>query len=252
MNYYHKGLVLASLGYCLLLTPAAFAQTGTTPAFDSPEKAAKHKADFDKKVKEKKLLRNPDWYYRYKVDVTKEQELQQAGVELTAVDARAGSGTPKENLLYTDVVVRGNVISKKYDDRKDVYYHSLYEIKVEEVLHGKVKTSTIVVRLRSGKSGDGFLTSSEEPTLFLGEQVMLYLNDIDAGELAAAKAKGEWSYVNNAGKDDFNLVEKYYVKADYVFDSDDKRVEKMSKVKDDIKKVSIILDKGNFNKKSFE
>jgi hypothetical protein len=252
MNHFFKGLMLASLAYsCLLSTPVQ-AQSNKSGSFPSAEKAAQHKDSFVRKVKEKKLVRDPNWYYRYKVDVTKDKELRNEGVDLAAMDTRAGSGSHKENLVYTAVVVQGSVIGKKYDDRKEVYFHSSYDIKVDEVVAGRVTSSVITVRLRSGKVGESFVNSSEEPTLYLGEQVLLYLNPIDADELATAKAAGQWNYVNNAAPSDFSLVEKYYVKADYVFDSDDKRIEKTAKVKSDIKRVSSLLDKEGFDKKAFE
>lgn len=184
MTYALNGLVLACFS-CGLLTAPAWAQTGENLAL-----IAKHKAAFVRQVKARQLLRDPDWYYRYQVDVTKEQQLRKAGLDLAVLDKRAGAGTYQENLLYTTTVVRGSVISQQYDERPEVYFHSRYEVKIAEVLAGHVPSTVLVVRLRGGKVGNAELHTSHEPTLEPGEQVLLYLNPIDAEELASAKAQG--------------------------------------------------------------
>jgi len=197
------------------------------------------------------LLRDPDWYYRYKVDVTKAKALYKEGVDLAILDKRVGLGTYRENLLYTATVVRGSVIGQRFDERKQVYYHSLYEIKVDEVLAGQVTSTVLTVCLRSGKVDGAVLRARDEPTLSIGEQVVLYLNPIDSVELAEAKAQGLWDYENNAKTDDFNLVEKYTVKEGYVFDADG-RVDRTGTVSTNIRRIAAVLDKANFNQKSFD
>jgi hypothetical protein len=236
---------------CLLLgTLKAQAQSSEKLAA-SPEQAASHKAAFARKVKALQLVRDPAWYYRYKVDVTKAKALYKEGIDLAVLDKRVGPGTYRENLLYTATVVRGSVISHRSDERKEVYYHSMYDIKVDEVLAGQVASTVLTVCLRSGKVGDAVLRSRNEPTLSVGEQVMLYLNPIDLAELAEAKAQGLWNYENNVQVSDFNLVEKYSVRKGYIFDADG-RVDRAGTVSANIRRIAGVLDKANFNQKSFE
>lgn len=242
-----KKLVTALVSYCWLLTVPVWAQNSENSAL-----AAQHKAAFARQVKARQLLRDPDWYYRYQVDVTKETQLRKAGLDLTVLDKRAGSGTYKENLLYATTVVRGSVISQQYDERKEVYFHTLCEVKVDEVLAGHVTTAVLTVRLRSGKVEDVFLRSSHEPTLQPGEQVLLYLNPVDAEELATAKAQGLWNFTNNAGPSDFSLVDKYPIKAGYVFDAENNRLAKVGAVRAAITRLAAVLDRDNFAQKTFE
>ncbi len=244
-----KYLIFSSL---LLVAGPALAQRTSNAAFASPAAAAVHKAAFARKVKAMQLLREPDWYYRYQVDVTKDKALRKEGISLAKLDKQAGSGTYKENLLYTATVVRGKVIGKKDDARKEVYYHSLYDVQVDEVLAGHVTSTVLTVCLRSGKVGEVLVRSSAEPALGVGEQVVLYLNPVDFEELAAAKAQGLWNYENNATPGGFNLVEKYSVKADYVFDTEGNRVASAATVSADIRRIASVLDKANFSRKSFD
>jgi hypothetical protein len=242
-----KTCVLAGL----LLGPLTAQAQSSEKLVASLEQVASHKAAFARKVKALQLVRDPAWYYRYKVDVTKAQALYKEGVDLAVLDKRMGPGTYRENLLYTATVVRGSVISQRSDERKEVYYHSMYDIKVAEVLAGQVTSTVLTVCLRSGKVGDAVLRSRQEPTLSVGEQVVLYLNPVDLAELAEAKAQGLWNYENNAQASDFNLVEKYFVKEGYVFDADG-RVDRTGTVSTNIRRITALLDKANFNQKSFE
>jgi len=246
-----KGLTVA-LASILLLSASAWAQSAAVPAFASPEKAAAHKAAFERKVKAMHLLRSPDWYYRWRINVTKERTLYKEGIDLPALDMRAGSGTYRENLLYTDAVIKGTVISKKSDERKEVYYHSLYEIKVDEVLAGQTVPIVITVCLRTGKAGDLSLRMRDEPALNVGEQVLLYLNPVDFAELAAAKAEGSWNYENNAQPGSFNLVEKYLIKDAYVFEADNSRIDRTTTVSTNIRRITALLDKTHFYQQSFD
>lgn len=246
MAYALNGLVLACLGGWLANAPA-WAQNAENSAL-----VAQHKAAFVRQVKARQLLRDPDWYYRYQVDVTKEQQLRKAGLDLAVLDKRAGPGTYQENLLYTTTVVRGSVISQQYDERPEVYFHSLYEVKVAEVLAGHVTSTVLTVRLRGGRVGDAVLHTSHEPTLQPGEQVLLYLNPIDTEELASAKAQGFWNFTNNASPADFSLVDKYCIKAGYVFDAENNRLAKVAAVQAAITRLVGVLDRDSFAQKTFE
>ncbi|RZL07569.1 MAG: hypothetical protein EOO62_16875 [Hymenobacter sp.] len=86
----------------------------------------------------------------------------------------------------------------------------------------------------------------------MGEQVILYLNPVDACELAEARAQGLGNFTDNTRAGDFNLVEKYSVQAGYVFDSDNNRLGKTARVTADIGRLAALLDKSNFTKKSFD
>jgi hypothetical protein len=238
-----KKLLLAGL---LLAGLSANAQATNPPAQDTSRKNA-----FARRVKEQGFIRDPAWYYRYKIDVTKAKALYKEGVDLAVLDKRVGPGTYRENLLYTATVVRGSVIRQRYDERKEVYYHSMYYIKVDETLAGQVTATVLTVCLRSGKLGAVTLRSLDEPKLSVGEQVVLYLNPVDLAELAEAKAQGLWNYENNAQASDFNLVEKYSVKEGYVFDTSG-RVDRTGTVSANIRRISALLDKANFSQKSFE
>jgi len=238
-----KQLLLAGL---LLSALGVRAQATNPPAQDTSRKNA-----FVRRVKAQGLLRDPAWYYRCKIDVTKAKALYKEGVDLAVLDKRVGPGTYRENLLYAATVVRGSVSRQRYDERKEVYYHSMYDIKVDEVLAGQVKTSVLTVCLRSGKLGDVTLRSLDEPKLSVGEQVILYLNPVDLAELAEAKAQGLWNYEDNAQASDFNLVEKYSVKEGYVFNAEG-RIDRTGTVNTNIRRISALLDKANFSQKSFD
>lgn len=243
MNYLFSALLLVAV--------PAWAQQGEPPAFASPEQAALHKAAFGRKVNALHLTRDPNWYYRYQVDVTKDKALRKAGISLAALDKRAGPGTYQENLLYTATVVSGTIIGQQPDERPQVYYHARYAVKVDEVLAGQVAATVLTVCLRSGKMGEVTLHAAAEPAFDVGERVLLYLNPVDAQELAAAKAQGLWPYENNAQPGDFNLVEKYAVKDSYVFDGAS-RVDKTATVSANIRRIVAVLDKAHFYQKSFD
>ena len=149
-------------------------------------------------------------------------------------------------------MVKGRIISRQDDARRDVYYHSQYQVEVDAVLAGQVPPGVLTVCLRGGAVGDVFLTSSAEPTLALGEQVILYLNPINASELAEAKAQGLWNFTDNTKAGDFNLVEKYPVQANCVFDSNGRRIGKTASVTTNIRRVATVLDKPNFASRSFK
>jgi hypothetical protein len=246
-----NALVVACFSCCLLLAITVRAQDNAPSVGTAPEQAANHKAAFARKVKALQLVRDPAWYYRYKVDVTKADALYKEGIDLAVLDKRTGPGTYRENLLYTAVVVRGSVISQRSDERQQVYYHSKYEIKVDEVLAGQVTSTVLTVCLRSGKVGDSTLRSRDEPTLSVGEQVLLYLNPIDLAELAEAKAQGLWKYENNAQASDFNLAEKYSVRKGYVFDASG-RIDRTGTVSTNIRRIAAVLDKESFSQRSFD
>uniref|UniRef100_UPI00131D1328 hypothetical protein n=1 Tax=Acinetobacter baumannii TaxID=470 RepID=UPI00131D1328 len=102
----------------LLVAVPAWAQRGETPAFASPEQAALHRVAFGRKVNALHLVRDPNWYYRHQVDVTKDKALRKEGISLATLDKRVGPGTYQENLLYTAAVVSGTIIGQQHDARQ--------------------------------------------------------------------------------------------------------------------------------------
>lgn len=250
-NTFPKLVFLATVLCVQALSICANAQVADSSHFANSLLAKKHKELFTKAVTNAGLHKNPNYYYKYRVDVTKSQELKNLGVDLSDMDKRVGLGDYKESLVYADVVVSGVVISKEYDSNPNNYYHSTYMVRVNKVLHGKVKADIIRVKLVSGPVGSKYVNSDDEPSIFLGEQVVLYLNQINFTEILNAKANGRWNHDLNANLTDFDILAKYYVKSSYIFDSDNRKISKASEFEANVKKVSSVLDKENFYTKTF-
>ncbi|MCI1187748.1 hypothetical protein MON38_09975 [Hymenobacter sp. DH14] len=247
-------LLLALLFGCLLAARPAGAQLPARAAFASDEAMARHQAAFAAVVRKAGLRTPAATYYKYRIDVTKEDALRRAGFDLRAMDGRIridGPGSFQESSLFADVVVRGTVLSLVTDSSRGVCYHSAYRVRVAETWQGKANT-IVTVRLFSGPSGNSNVNVSESPKLQVGEDAILHLRYVDFTEDEEAKKRGLVLCANNAVPGDFGLLLASTVRGDEVLDHYGQRpLAKLTDLRRQLQRIAAILDKEHFYQKAF-
>ena len=249
-------MLLAALFGGTLCGPVARAQLSARAAFASDEAAARHKAAFVAAVRMAGLQRPAEnYYYKYRIDVTQEAALRQAGLDLREMEQRIridGPGGFKESSLFADLVVRGTVLSLVTDSSRGVCYHSRYRVRVAETWQGKA-TDTVTVQLYSGPVGDlGNVTIAEAPRIEVGEEAILHLGYVDFAEDEEAKKRGLSLCANNVAPGDFGLLLASPVRGEWVLDHYGQRpLAKLADLRRDLRRIAAILDKEHFYRKAF-
>lgn len=250
-----RSLLFVLLYGALVARPALAQPTTTRTAFASAEAAARHKAAFAAVVRKAGFKRPADgYYYKSRIDVTKEADLRRAGVDLRAMERFIridGPGSFQESSLLADVVVRGTVLSLVTDSSRGVRYHSAYRVRVAETWQGKA-AETVTVRLFSGPFGTSNVYVSESPTLRVGQEAILHLLYVDFAEDEDAKKLGLSPVINNAAPGDFGLLLASTVRGDEVLDHYGQRpVAKLADLRRNLQAIAAILDKEHFYQKAF-
>jgi len=233
---------------------AAQAQSASG-AFASAEAAARHRAGFAAAVRKAGLKRPADgYYYKYRIDVTREAALRRAGVDLRELERFIridGPGSYQESSLYADVVVRGTVLSIVTDSSRRVCYHSTFRVRVAEVWQGQ-PTDTITVRLANGPLGTGRVHFGETANLHVGEDVVLHASYVDFAQFAEVKKLGLNTCANNAAPGDFTVLLATPLRGNEVLSGDGLRpVAKLADLRRNLRHLAAILDKEHFYQKVF-
>ncbi|MDO7854015.1 hypothetical protein [Hymenobacter convexus] len=249
--------LLAFLLWVALGGPAARAQPTTArAAFASDEAAARHKAAFAVAVRKAGFKRPADgYYYKSRIDVTKEADLRRAGIDLRAMERfiRIDGAAPyEESSLFADVVVRGTVLRLVTDSSRNVCYHSRYTIRVAETWQGR-PADTVVVRLVTGPIGDGLgITYAGAPRIKVGEDAIFHLRYVDFAADEETKKLGSPFGTNNATPGDFLLMLASPVQGEGVLSSHDQRtVTPLADLRRRLRSIAAILDKEHFYQKEF-
>ena len=251
-----KRLLRALLFGCLLAARPACAQLPARAAFTSDEAAARHQAAFVAAVRMAGLRRPAEnYYYKYRIDVTKEAALRRAGLDLREMERRIridGPGGFQESSLLADLVVRGTVLSLVTDSSRGVCYHSRYRVRVAETWQGR-PADTVTVRVYSGPLGTlGNVTIAESPHIEVGEEAILHLLYVDFTEDEEAKKRGLSFCANNAAPGDFGLLLASPIRGEWVLDHYGQRpLAKLADLRRDLRRIAAILDKEHFHQKAF-
>ncbi len=243
------------LGALLAVQPAR-AQLPARAAFASDEAAARHRAAFVAAVRAAGLRRPAEnYYYKYRIDVTREAALRRVGLDLREMERNIRiDGAPgyQEASLFADLVVRGKVLSLVTDSSRRVCYHSRYRVRVAETWQGR-PADTVTVRLVTGPIGDtpGF-TFSGAPHLEVGEEAILHLSYVDFAAHEEAQKMGSYFGANNAAPGDFQVLLASPVQGEQVLSGHDQRtLNPLADLRRDLQRIAAILDKEHFYQKAF-
>ena len=247
-------LLLALLFGALLPAWPALAQRPAQAAFATAEAAVRHQAAFAAAVHKAGFKRPVDgYYYKYRIDVTKEADLRRTGIDLRAMERSIridGAAPYEESSLFADLVVRGTVLSLVTDSSRGVCYHSYYKIRVAETWQGR-PADTVAVRLVTGPVGDtpGF-TFCEAPHLAVGQEFILHLTYVDFA--AHEEARKFASCANNATSGDFMVMLASPVLGEGVLSTSGQRtITALADLRRNLQAIAAILDKEHFYQKEF-
>ena len=249
-------LLLALLCGCLLAARPARAQLPARAAFASNEAAARHRAAFAAVVRKAGFKRPAEgYYYKYRIDVTKEADLRRAGLDLRELERHIridGAAPYEESSLFADLVVRGTVLSLVTDSSRGVCYHAYYQIRVAETWQGR-PANTVAVRLVTGPIGDTpGITFSGAPHLVVGQEFILHLRYVDFTVDEETQKLGSPFGINNATLGDFLLMLASPVQGEGVLSSHDQRtVTPLADLRRNLRRIAAILDKEHFYQKEF-
>ncbi|MFN7792080.1 MAG: hypothetical protein ACK5NM_05970, partial [Cyclobacteriaceae bacterium] len=134
-----------------------------------------------------------------------------------------------------------------FDTNPEAYYHSKFLIRVDETLKGVVQKSRVAVVLVSGRlKGGSYLNVSGETSLFVGEKVILDLRPVNLELMQIERDKGTLQRQINVNGREYDLVDKYPIKANYVFDRYNRKIGMLNEVKETAKKIEAINSSENF------
>ncbi|MFM7428305.1 MAG: hypothetical protein ACKO1F_00215 [Flammeovirgaceae bacterium] len=205
------------------------------------------RAVYKKSFESMKFIGNSDYFFDRKVNLMKSAEFKTLGIDLNALAKKAGGLSFNENLLMRDLVILGTISGREYDTNPQAYYHTKYTVDIDQVIKGRLSKSRITVVSVSGALGvDSYMNVSGETSLFLGEKVILCLNNVDVKRMKTAKANGTLQKEINIEGTEFDVIDKYPLKAGYVFDVYNKKVGTLNEVKIIAKKIESINDSENF------
>lgn len=86
-----------------------------------------------------------------------------------------------------------------WNDGKDKIYTE-YTVEVQRVIKGEA-TAKLTVRLMGGRVGERELTVAGNPTIKVGERVLLFLRDYDTFHTVVGMSQGKWSVRALDGQD---------------------------------------------------
>ncbi|AXG70708.1 hypothetical protein KORDIASMS9_02954 [Kordia sp. SMS9] len=244
-------LFLCSL--VILFSTESFSQVSKEQSKLTGKQLAKHKAEYAAKVKALGMAVQPEYFYKLKIDINKVDEFKSVGVDLVELGNKAGEFTYKEYTLLSNYVVQGVVVERTYSQDKQDFFHTTYKIKVESSLKGGISDEYIYVKTESGLIGeDSYVQSSTEPSIYLGEKVLLMLNRVDVAAAEAAREKGFFDKTLNATSNDFTINGKFTLKQETFFDSHKHYIGNKDEVFSNIGQVQSINKRETFHTKKFK
>ncbi|MCL7753102.1 hypothetical protein [Polaribacter sp. Z022] len=224
----------------------------------SKKQLSEYKIDYSKKMESLNLKHSANYFFDNNINIYKYNELKSKGVDLVKVD-KSTKKNYKSALLFSNTHIKGTVIKRDYIGDKDSYFHTELSIRIDNPYYGTYlsKGKIIKLKLRSGKIGDKYLKMSNEPDLFLGENVILYLTSIDSEKFKNSlkginkvnehyKLKGNKDlneiFLKKSSKtsNSYVIYKKYTVKNNIVFDKNKKRIGNLEDVEKNIKIISKI------------
>ncbi|KGL59130.1 hypothetical protein [Polaribacter sp. Hel1_85] len=224
----------------------------------SKKQLSEYKIDYSNKMELLNLKHSADYFFDNNVNVYKYNELKSKGVDLIQVD-KSTERTYKSAILFSNTQIKGTVVKRVYLDDKDSFFRTEISIKVDKSYYGTnlKKGEIIKLKLQSGKIGDDFLKVSNEPDLFLGESVILYLTSTDSEKFKKSleginefnknyKLKGNkdlniiYSKKNSKVSNSFVLYKKYTVKNNIVFNKNKRKIGSLDEVENNIELISKI------------
>ncbi len=153
--------------------------------FSCSNKIVHFEKQYDKmeyhKIAKAKGISNAVWIDRlfdYKVNINKFDKFKSKGVNLNEIYAP----DYKSSVLIADVVVEGEIISKKENPSRDVLFHTTYFVKVKNVLKqvNETLSDTIILKVTYGPVGNSYLPVTSGANKYeVGENVLLYLETME-------------------------------------------------------------------------
>jgi hypothetical protein len=199
------------LAYALLLASSEtplLAQTVPVGPFRTEAEAARHQANFMVAAEKAGYTSRPGFFYRNRLDVTQTKALRRLGVDMQEMDHRFlidGSYGYREQTLFADWVVRGNVTEETGDSSRRVCFHTTYTVRVTEVWQGQLAAKTVQLKTANGPVGTFRMHVAESPEFHRGQEVVLYLNRFDLAGFAEAEKQGLTNCIDNVTADDFQV-----------------------------------------------
>jgi len=154
---------------------------------------------------------------RFNINLQNYENLKRLGVDFQ----RFPPSDYKSHILYTDEVVLGKVISKKYDVSPNSLFHTIFTLEVSESFKKNNGKSTINVYMRGGALGeDMYMLTPHEPELFVGESVILLLEEVNIENCKIGLSERGVINVSNEVDNDYIISKKLLVNEDLVFSDD--------------------------------
>jgi hypothetical protein len=205
------------------------------------------RAIYKKSFDSMRFIGNSDYFFDRKIDLAKSAEFKTVGIDLEILAKTLGEHSFAENVLLSDLVIVGKVKKREFDTNPEAYYHSKFLIRVDETLKGVVQKSRVAVVLVSGRlKGGSYLNVSGETSLFVGEKVILDLRPVNLELMQIERDKGTLQRQINVNGREYDLVDKYPIKANYVFDRYNRKIGMLNEVKETAKKIEAINSSENF------
>lgn len=248
-----KVLQLFLCSFVILFSTESFSQASKEQNKLTEKQLSKHKTEYAEKVKSLGMAVKPDHFYKYKIDLNKISEFKALGLDVVALGNKAGEFSYKEYTLVSNYIVQGVVVERTYNQDKEDFFHTTYKIKVESVLKGNITAEYIYIKTESGMIGeDSYVQSSTEPSIYLGEKVLLMLNRVDVAAVQAAKENGYFDKTLNATTNDFTINGKFTLKKETFFDSHKHYIGSKDEVFATIGQIQNINDENTFHTKKFK
>ena len=200
-------------------------------------------ASYEEAVKKLGLTYPAKHYYKIGVNIYKYQELKEAGLDLKEYDKHGEFFTYQEATVYSDVIITGTIVSTDYDPDSLALFHSFYKVKIESCLKGNILPDSIItICMQSGRFGqrqDQYTRLSNEPELFIGEPVFLFLSHITS-EKADKLNKSENSKIKIPARElysHFQMNAKFSIHSDNLLNYNNVRVADVKEAKKTVKKI---------------
>lgn len=248
-----KVIQLFLCSFVILFSTESFSQASKEQSKLTGKQLSKHKTEYAQKVKSLGMSVKPEHFYKHKIDLNKINEFKSAGIDLVELGNKAGEFTYKEYTLVSNYIVQGVVVERTYNQDKQDFFHTTYKIKVESTLKGAISAEYIYIKTESGLVGDdSYVQSSTEPSIFLGEKVLLMMNKVDVAAIETAKENGYFDKTLNATANDFTINGKFTLKKETFFDSHKHYVGNKDVVFSAISQIQSINDQKTFHTKKFK
>jgi len=123
-------------------------------------------------------LHNPQFFYQHKINISKAKDFRKNGVDLQQMSRRWNGFTPLEQTLLVPYVVKAKVVGIEDAPASLGQFRVVYSLKIDKTISGEKLPDKIQVHSRSHGGNGSFFSFNNEPVLQLGEEVVLYLNEM--------------------------------------------------------------------------